>query len=244
MRCLVIDDELPLAESLKMKIGLLFPQFTHVDAVTDSSEGLRYIRRHADTRIVFLDMDMPGIHGMEVMKIMESEKLAPTVVVVSGHRDFNFIQSAWKHRAHTYITKPVDMDELSTAIREILDRSGTKNEEPKPQHINIPTAPGTLRIAPEDILYIKPAVRKSHLVRVDGTHEIVFYNISEMEKLLAPYPFFRAGRFALLNEHKIGGFINKSHSVVMRHLSHSENVNLGRGGYYSLVKYLNEKTDI
>lgn len=241
MRCLIIDDEALLAQSLKMKVGMLFPQIVPIDVVTNPVDGLTYIRNHPDTALVFLDMDMPQMHGLDVLKAINEEGHRPTVIVVSGHKDFNFVQSAWKMRALAYITKPVDMGELSSVLEGVVARVPENTAPAEDPHLIIPIAKGSLRILPGEILYIKPAGRKAHLVKLDGTYEIIYNSLGDMEKMLAGYPFIRAGRFALLNETKIGVLFHKNHSVIMRHGPHAENVDLGRGGYNMLVKYLNSK---
>lgn len=238
MRCLIIDDEPMLAEMLKMKLEFLFPE-AKADLLNTASEGLEYLRTHSDTRLVFLDMQMPGMHGLELLKTIRLEGLKPDVIVVSGHRDFHFVQSAWRMHARAYITKPVDIGELETVLRGILEPGG-KNREDAGQtlYIDVPAAVGVLRIRHNDILYLKASGRRAELVKTDGEREMLHISLGEAEKLLSGKPFIRAGRFVILNETKVAGFIHKDHTVIMQHAGFTEHVLLGRGAYSMLLSYL------
>ncbi len=238
MRCLIIDDEPMLAEMLKMKLETLFPEAA-ADMVHTASEGLEYLRIHKDTDLVFLDMQMPGMHGLELLKTIRLEGLKPEVIVVSGHRDFHFVQSAWRMHARAYITKPVDMDELESVLRGIRE-SGQNNTAPENEisYIDVPAAVGVLRIRRDEILYLKASGRRAELVKTGGEHEMLHISLGEAEKLLSGKPFIRAGRFVILNETKVRGFIHKDHTVILQHAGITEHVLLGRGAYSALLSYL------
>jgi len=236
MRCLIIDDEPMLAEMLKIKLEALFPE-VRADMMTGAAEGLEYLRRHSDTRLVFLDMQMPGMHGLELLKTIRLEGLRPDVIVVSGHRDFHFVQSAWRMHARAYITKPVDIDELESVLRGILSGEKAVPEE-EISYIDVPAALGVLRIRHDEILYLKASGRRAELVKSGGEREMLHISLGEAEKLLRGGPFIRAGRFVVLNETKVGGFIHKDHAVIMQHAGYTEHVQLGRGGYSMLLAYL------
>jgi len=241
MRCLIIDHEPLLAQILKTKLWERFPQIRIIDICADPLEGLAYLRTHADTAVVMVDTDMPRMHGLEVLKTINEEGLGAAAIMVSAHKDFDFVRSAWKMRALAYITKPVDVDELVSVLEGVVVRWAKNAAQEEDPYLIIPIAKGSLRIRPREILYIKSAGRKAHLVKLNGTHEIIYSSLGEMQKVLERQSFIRAGRFALLNETKIGVLFHKNHSVIMQHGSHSENVDLGRGGYGMLVKYLNSK---
>lgn len=238
MRCLILDDEPMLAELLALKLKKLFP-LLQPDLVSDTAEALQYLRVHTDTAILFLDMQMQEMHGLDVLRTIRTEELSPAVVIVSGHKDFNFVQSAWKMKARAYITKPVDVNELETVVAGLLAELETAaGITVSESYIDVPASLGTLRIRKDEILYLRASGRRAVLVKTGGEHEMLHISLGEAEKLLGGEPFIRAGRFVILNYTLVGGFMHKEHAVLMQYGAYAEYVRLGRGAYSHLMEYL------
>jgi|GEM_PF-1452024 len=238
MRCLILDDEPMLAELLALKLKKLFP-LLEPDLVSDTAEALQYMRTHTDTAILFLDMQMQEMHGLDVLRVIGTEGLSPAVVVVSGHKDFNFVQSAWKMGARAYITKPVDITELEAVVGKLLTEMDAATPKVSPgSYIDVPAPLGILRIRRDEILYLRASGRRALLVKTGGEHEMLHISLGEAEKLLGGEPFIRAGRFVVLNYTLVGGFMHKEHAVLMQFGAYTEYVRLGRGAYSNLMEYL------
>lgn len=62
------------------------------------------------------DMNMPGMNGINLLKILKEEYPDIKIIVVSGYDDFEFTKQAIKSNAIDYILKPIDVEELNIAI--------------------------------------------------------------------------------------------------------------------------------
>lgn len=95
--------------------------------VADGPAGLRFLRRageYADApvpRLVLLDLNLPGLHGLEVLAAIKSDPdltIIP-VIVLSSSRHPDDIRRSYAAHANAYIVKPADFDGFADTIRKI-----------------------------------------------------------------------------------------------------------------------------
>ena len=112
-KVLLVDDEEDFLESLNERLKL-----RKVDANTARSgeEALDRIEDEKPTVIV-LDLKMPGMHGLEVLKRIKHTNPRVQVVILTGHGSEEDRKEAERLGAFAYLTKPVRMDTLMKSIR-------------------------------------------------------------------------------------------------------------------------------
>ena len=95
--------------------------------VPDGQRALRFLRRDGDYAdaprpgLVLLDLNMPGLHGLEVLARIKADpvlKLIP-VIVLSSSQDLADITASYARHANAYIVKPLDLDGYTTVIRQV-----------------------------------------------------------------------------------------------------------------------------
>ena len=88
----------------------------------DGAEGLDYLLgTEAKPQVVLLDLKLPKIDGLEVLRRVRSDsrtKLLPIVILTSSEEDHDITQS-YRSGANSYVRKPVDFIQFSEAIREL-----------------------------------------------------------------------------------------------------------------------------
>jgi len=115
IKLLIIDDEIWTRNTLKAfghwdEYGIVI-----IGEASDGIEGIRLIKENCP-QIVISDMNMPGMNGIELLKILKEEYPHIKLIVVSGYDDFEFTKQAIKSKAVDYILKPIDAEELNVAI--------------------------------------------------------------------------------------------------------------------------------
>lgn len=111
-RILVIDDERVICDACR----LVLSEKGHTVALkTTGREGLRAIQQ-GDFDIVLLDMKLPDIDGMEILKAVREEKPGLCVLVMTGYSIMSNAVQAMKLGAADYLSKPFTDDELITAV--------------------------------------------------------------------------------------------------------------------------------
>jgi two-component system, response regulator, stage 0 sporulation protein F len=121
-RILVVDDEAPIREVLTEYFAT---EGYAVEAATSGVEALTAIRGHrAD--LVLLDVRMPGLDGVQVLRrIRELDNNVP-VIMVTANEDVGLAKETLKLGAFDYIAKPFDFEYLDRAVAAGLARAGTK----------------------------------------------------------------------------------------------------------------------
>ncbi len=124
-RILVIDDENAIRDSLKMIL-----EYVGYECLLAPSgqDGLTRVERD-EPDLVFLDIKMPGMDGLEVLrKLREMDELLP-VVIISGHGTVSTAVEATKLGAFDFLEKPFSEDRVKLSIRNALNqrRLGDEN---------------------------------------------------------------------------------------------------------------------
>jgi len=112
-KVLLVDDEEDFLESLNERLKL---RKVNADTARSGEEALERIRDDEPTVIV-LDLKMPGIHGLEVLKRLKSTNPDVQVVILTGHGSDQDRKEAERLGAYAYHSKPVRMDTLMKSIR-------------------------------------------------------------------------------------------------------------------------------
>ncbi len=135
---LVEDDErdidLTLAAFAEINIA------NKIDIVRDGEEALDYLYKRANYKkrtsgnpvVILLDLKMPKVDGLEVLKqIKENDKLRniPVVILTSSKMESDLIIS-YELGVNAYVVKPVDFDNFMTAIKELGSFWALLNETP------------------------------------------------------------------------------------------------------------------
>ncbi len=125
-KVLVIDDDASLLRALT--ISLTARGYEVVGART-GEEGLdRVAHRHPD--VVLLDLGLPGIDGVEVIRGIRGWSSIPIIVLSARHQSISKVE-ALDLGADDYITKPFGMDELLARLRVALRRTIAGSEQPR-----------------------------------------------------------------------------------------------------------------
>lgn len=120
---LVVDDEESLRDSMKI---LLEDDYDVVFAV-DGREALRKVKS-AKPDLVLLDVKLPEIDGMEVLRRIKGSDPEIEVVMVTAMNTVQYAVEAIKSGAYDYITKPFDIDSISSIVEKIIEKKDLERE--------------------------------------------------------------------------------------------------------------------
>ncbi len=122
-KILIIDDEKPIRNSLKDIFETENPK-NEVDLAADGMEGLLAVKSK-DYDIIFCDIKMPQMDGIEVLDRLRADHPDTPVVMISGHGDIETAVGCIKKGAFDFIEKPMDMNRLLITLRNALDKKTT-----------------------------------------------------------------------------------------------------------------------
>jgi DNA-binding LytR/AlgR family response regulator len=116
LRVLVVDDERPALDELTFLLEA-DPRIGEVVACQSATDGLRTLRER-EVDCVFLDIQMPGLTGLELAEVLSRFKQPPPIVFVTAHEQHAV--DAFDLRAVDYVLKPVRPERLAEAVRRVL----------------------------------------------------------------------------------------------------------------------------
>lgn len=123
-RILVIDDEESIRELLK---DFLESKGMEVVSTPDGESGLNHLKEEK-FNLFLLDLMMPGMSGLDVLRETASEKIDVPSIVITAHATVQTAVEAMKLGAFDYITKPFNLEEFYIAIKRALDVSRLQEE--------------------------------------------------------------------------------------------------------------------
>lgn len=192
---LVVDDELPAREEL----GYLLSLDSRVGVVHQSGSGTEALRLLDDTDIdvVFLDIAMPGLSGIELARVLNHYKRPPAVVFVTAHDEHAV--SAFEVHAIDYLLKPVRGDRVGEAVRRVVEGGGHGLAAPEPDE-TLPVELGgvTRFIQRSDVRYAETHGDYARLHTADASH-LVRIPMSDLEARWRSAGFVRTHRQYLVS---------------------------------------------
>lgn len=114
---LIIDD----AEGVRSFLSKALSRFGYsVNVVPDGKEGLYLLKKEA-YQIILLDLNLPKIPGIEILKTIKKEYPKIEVIVISGHGTMRMALDSIKLGAYDYLHKPFEIDDLLATIERVTE---------------------------------------------------------------------------------------------------------------------------
>lgn len=133
MKVLIADDESVVLEGLKYIIDWDALGFTICSQASNGEETLNKIL-NLRPELVLLDIRMPRLSGIEIIQIAREKGFDGHFIILSGYSDFTYAQTAIRYGVDFYLTKPIDEDELISAVTSV--RNSIEKERTEKNNLN------------------------------------------------------------------------------------------------------------
>ena len=194
MRIAICDDEKNIRELIANKVAKQYPDAEII--LFQSGEELLLSDESID--ILFLDIQMSGIDGMETARELRKKDKSVILVFVTAVEEYVF--QAFDVGAFNYIVKPIDDGKFSDVLHRAVDEWSSQNineKEPEERYVLINNSGVHTKVILDEIVYAEVFNRKVVIHKLDG--EIEYYGkMSDLESL-AGDSFFRPHRAYLIN---------------------------------------------
>lgn len=203
-KALIVDDEMHGRDQVAYHLGR-HEDTQIIAAVASVDEALAVIRRDLPD-IIFLDIDMPGKNGFELIREMNGLRPAPAIVFVTAYDQFAI--KAIRASAFDYILKPIARDEFDEMVEKFRRKSSEENisegladlltQMHKPEKLRFNQKGKIVFIDPDEIIYCRADGNYTEIF-IDGAHsEIVTHHLKQVADLLTG-EFQRLGRSLIIN---------------------------------------------
>lgn len=119
MKVLIVDDHALIRDALARVVSGLAADMVVLEA-TDPQTAFETIEREPDLDLVLLDLALPGMHGLSVLKSLREKHPAVAVVVISASSDRDNVTRALDHGALGFIPKSSSNEVLASALKLVL----------------------------------------------------------------------------------------------------------------------------
>lgn len=208
MRALIADDEPHLSLYLQQQLALLWPELEIVHVAVNGVDAAHAIAT-LQPDLAFLDIQMPGLTGLEVAQGIEG----PTRVIFVTAYDVHAVE-AFEHAALDYVLKPVKSERLARTLARVQAACAPAEPDARLSHamarlLGAPTQPRlrfiragqgglTCQIAVENVLYFN-ADHKYTVVHTATDEHLIRMPLAELAAQLDPDQFWQVHRSTLIN---------------------------------------------
>jgi len=117
---LIVDDEASIRKGMSFLIRSRFGLKVEILEASNGSEAWDLALKHRHIKIVFADIRMPGLDGLELCRRMRSEGYPYKIVLISGFKDFEYARQSIKYQVTDYLLKPTNPSEVIQLVTEAL----------------------------------------------------------------------------------------------------------------------------
>lgn len=117
---LLTDDEQIMIDSLTFIISKNFDAQVNLFSATSGSEALEIVAKN-EIDIIFMDINMPGLNGLETVRYIMHSKPDTVVIILSAFDEFQYAQEAVNLGAFKYLTKPVNRNTVVDTVRSAME---------------------------------------------------------------------------------------------------------------------------
>lgn len=214
---IIVDDEPDAIDYLNYYLG----EIKNIEVVATAENvdaGVEAIIEHKPD-IVFLDIDMPGKNGFELVEDINELKLGTIVIFTTGYSEYAV--DAFEKAAFGYLMKPIDKDKLHKLINRYRAEK-LKEIHPGVKH-KFSTFKGFVWIAEEEIMGCKADGNYTDIILTNGKTENVVMQIGKVQAALKGNNFMRIHRSSIINLNYLHAFERKTNTVVLmcKEVAHS-----------------------
>lgn len=111
----VIDDDRGILDSFDAMLGDDYP----LVMVDNGAQALTLLSEY-EPRLMFLDIKMPGMNGLDLLQSIRSKRMSTRVVIVTALPQEQYEELAHQYGVYRYLKKPLDVDEVEDITRNVL----------------------------------------------------------------------------------------------------------------------------
>ncbi|MGE2716950.1 LytR/AlgR family response regulator transcription factor [Mycolicibacterium litorale] len=210
---LAVDDEAPALDELAYLLGR-HPDIDEVVRVGDATSALRELNQRTIDAI-FLDINMPGLSGIELARVLANFAHRPAIVFVTAHDDKAV--AAFDVGAIDYLLKPIRQDRLDEAVRRVAASAEPPAPDDEPDSDVVPAELGgiTHLVPRESIGWVEAEGDYARLHSASGAH-LVRIPLSTLEMRWRERGFQRIHRSYLVALRLVTGLRTSDGAMLVR----------------------------
>ncbi|CAG5085664.1 LytR/AlgR family response regulator transcription factor [Parvicella tangerina] len=209
IQTIIIEDEEASRETLRNYLTKYCPQVEIITECKNIIEGKEAIEKHSP-QLIFLDVEMPFGNAFDLIE--QLEKIDFKIIFVTAYS--NYAMKAINHSASYYILKPIDIEELETAVQKVEEELKKEDgddlqlqtkvllenlQNNANKKVVLPTLEGFEVVDMEDILHLEANDNFTNFYLRDGSKKVICRTLKFYEDVLKDSGFMRIHRSHMVN---------------------------------------------
>lgn len=215
---IIIDDEVDSTQFLESLLKDC-SEIKKVSSFNNPVDGLEAIQKQKP-ELLFLDLNMPQLSGLEILRLLNSFGIHIHVVVITAYT--NMILKAAHCSVIDYLHKPFALEDLKESLNKYKQHKNHHKEESNSsifltQKIRIPTSFEELFFSPEEISYLEADGAYTQIYLANDTRITSSYHLGRIQDLLPSNIFYRISRKHIINYSYLFKIDKKSKKCMLNH---------------------------
>lgn len=218
IKTIIIDDEPAAVNVLSLLLNKAYKDDVEVIATANSAEDGKLLIEHHKPDLVFLDIEMPGMSGIDLIR--SCHEIDFHLIFITAHDAYAI--EAFELSAMDYLLKPVSADKLARVILKIMNEIEKKQNPLKAQlqqfekilkqqqtgneKIAVSTADKIIFIKVSEIVYCEASGAYTNIYLANGKNILTSRTLGDFESQLIPQRFFRIHHSTLINLNHVKEF--------------------------------------
>lgn len=222
-RAIIVDDEPNARVALRGLLEENFPQVQVLAECPDVPEAVKNIKR-LKPDLIFLDIEMPGYNGFELIDFFEEENMAFAIIFVTAYNEHSL--RAFEISAVDYLLKPVRIEHMARALKKLQVSPGLAERTSYKvlkeniglsgeRKIVLQTADTIYVVKMDDIIYLQAEGSYTRFYTMEHGVLTITKKLIDFEYLEESGPFYRTHRSFIVNLNHIRKVDKKDYLVIM-----------------------------
>ncbi len=211
MNCIIVDDEPIARKGIQKKVEQI-AELNLLDSFNSAEAASMYMMNHR-VDLIFLDIQMPGINGIEFARNIPKQTL---VIFTTAYSEYAL--DSYEVEAIDYLVKPIDPERFRKAVEKAInyhslllseEKNSTETSQDKPQDdfIFVKSDRRFFKVNLTDILFVE-GLKDYVILQLADQRIITRMTLKSMEDLLPKADFLRVNRSYIINKNEIDSFDN------------------------------------
>jgi len=240
---IVVDDEKDARDYLTSLINDHAGDVEIIASTGSATEAVRLILEKCP-QIVFLDIEMPGNNGFEVVKQIRNHRSNAVIIFVTAYDQYTI--DAIRCAAFDYLLKPIDLNDFQSCMQRYRSSDRGKNLDDKinrlldnlkheKEKICFSTRTRRLFLDPTEIIYIEADRTSSELHCTNNRVITASHSLKEMEQLLPASQFLRINRSQIINKHHLTEIVHNTRKCTLKFNNEQHDLSISRRYHQKLL---------
>lgn len=207
MKCIIVDDE-PIARKGMQKLVEQIPQLNLLNSFNSAESASMFLMSNV-VDLVFLDIQMPGVNGIEFAKMIPKNTL---IIFTTAFSEYAL--DSYEVEAIDYLVKPIEPERFRKAVEKaisyhtlLLSEEEKNIENVENEYIFVKSDRKYFKVLLKDILFIE-GLKDYVIIQMEEQRIITRMNLKTMHDLLPKNTFLRVNRSYIVNANHIESFDN------------------------------------